>query len=150
MDLFLSKGLFSVLHPITYFLSFAPHIPNCAWKSCNQGNEHSCNLRTGYCFSFHGPDNKVRWSLALEQAWRPIFFFCIILVCNFSPLLLRRRKISSKGKKKKLKACTQPIAWACKLWHWREQLEEQFESMSSKCEAISHKLYIELFNMLET
>ena len=101
MDLFLSKGLFSVLHPITYFLSFAPHIPNCAWKSCNQGNEHPCNLRTGYCFSFHGPDNKVRWSLALEQAWRPIFFFfCIILVCNFSPLLLRRRKISSKGKKK--------------------------------------------------
>ena len=150
MDLFLSKGLFSVLHPITYFLSFAPHIPNCAWKSCNQGNEHPCNLRTGYCFSFHGPDNKVRWSLALEQAWRPIFFFLHNFGVQFFPFTFEKKKNFFKGKKKKLKACTQPIAWACKLWHWREQLEEQFESMSFKCEAISHKLYIKLFNMLET
>ena len=100
MDLFLSKGLFSVLHPITYFLSFAPHIPNCAWKSCNQGNEHPCNLRTGYCFSFHGPDNKVRWSLALEQAWRPIFFFLHNFGVQFLPFTFEKKKNFFKGKKK--------------------------------------------------
>ena len=33
-----------------------------------------------------------------------IYIYCITLVCNFSPLIMRIRKISLKGKKDKAKS----------------------------------------------
>ena len=102
----------------------------CIAHNPNQGEWAWLLRRTQYCFSIHGPCEEVQWSLTLEQACWPIFFVCIILVYNLSPLNWGNKKKFFEGKKKKkLKACTKPVTWGFKLWPWEEWLEKHFESI---------------------
>ena len=95
-----------------------------------------------------------RWSSNYDTSQRTHahFFLSPIHKLAISNLkLIRELKNCFEEKKNmKLKACPKSIARGCKLWPWKERLEEYFEPMSFKFAWYFHKLYIKLLLTLET
>ena len=98
-------GTFS-LHQ--YFLSLKVIPQFCTGKSFTADKNHvirriSARIpRTRYCFSINGPGKEVQWSVALERARWPIFFYCIILVYKLFPLNWTKLEKKSHRREKKM------------------------------------------------
>lgn len=71
-------------------------------------------------------------------------FNYIVLVKKLPPWKSTDKKNSSKGKKIQLNTCTKPITQWCKLWPWKQWLEEHLEPMSFKIEWFFHKWCVKI------